>query len=73
MNATETTRYELPQEGTSLLGYIVRRMKSIWWIRRDLRLTATPRPTTAAGSGQPTPGRALQAYKQARFISKGQS
>jgi len=26
MNPTETTRYELPPEGTSLLGYIVRRM-----------------------------------------------
>ena len=28
---TETTRYELPPEGTSLLGYIVRRMhKTVW-------------------------------------------
>jgi len=31
MNSTETTRYELPPEGTSLLGYIVRRMhKTVW-------------------------------------------
>ena len=32
MNSTETTRYELPPEGTSLLGYIVRRMHKTAWL-----------------------------------------
>ena len=32
MNSTETTRYELPPEGTSLLGYIVRRMHKTSWL-----------------------------------------
>jgi len=32
MNSTETTRYELPPEGTSLLGYIVRRMHNTIWL-----------------------------------------
>ena len=32
MNAPETTRYELPPEGTSLLGYIVRRMHKTAWL-----------------------------------------
>lgn len=30
----ETTRYELPLEGTSLLGYIVRRMHKTEWLAR---------------------------------------
>jgi len=34
MNSTETTRYELPPEGTSLLGYIVRRMHKTAWLAR---------------------------------------
>ena len=32
MNSTATTRYELPPEGTSLLGYIVRRMHKTAWL-----------------------------------------
>jgi hypothetical protein len=36
MNATDTTRYELPPEGTSLLGYIVRRM------HKTVRLAPVP-------------------------------
>jgi hypothetical protein len=32
MTQTETTRYELPPEGTSLLGYIVRRMHKTAWL-----------------------------------------
>ena len=32
MNSTETTRYELPPEGTTLLGYIVRRMHKTTWL-----------------------------------------
>ena len=32
MNSTETTRYELPPEGNSLLGYIVRRMHKTAWL-----------------------------------------
>jgi hypothetical protein len=32
MNSIETTRYELPPEGTSLLGYIVRRMHKTAWL-----------------------------------------
>ena len=32
MNPTKTTRYELPPEGTSLLGYIVRRMHKTAWL-----------------------------------------
>lgn len=32
MNSTETTRYELPPDGTSLLGYIVRRMHKTAWL-----------------------------------------
>jgi len=41
---TETTRYELPPEGISLLGYIVRRMHKTEW------LTEVP-ALLAAGSG----------------------
>jgi hypothetical protein len=32
MNPKEITRYELPPEGTSLLGYIVRRMHKTAWL-----------------------------------------
>lgn len=32
MNPTEITRYELPPEGISLLGYIVRRMHKTAWL-----------------------------------------
>jgi hypothetical protein len=32
MNLKEITRYELPPEGTSLLGYIVRRMHKTAWL-----------------------------------------
>jgi len=32
MNGTKTTRYELPPEGTTLLGYIVRRMHKTAWL-----------------------------------------
>jgi hypothetical protein len=32
MSSTDTTRYELPTEGTSLLGYIVRRMHKTAWL-----------------------------------------
>jgi hypothetical protein len=32
MNSKEITRYELPPEGTSLLGYIVRRMHKTAWL-----------------------------------------
>jgi len=32
MEQTETTRYELPPEGISLLGYIVRRMHKTEWL-----------------------------------------
>ena len=32
MNLTETGRYELPPEGTTLLGYIVRRMHKTTWL-----------------------------------------
>jgi len=36
----ETTRYELPPEGISLLGYIVRRMhKTEWLIKAEIALT----------------------------------
>ena len=40
---TETTRYELPPEGISLLGYIVRRMHKTEW------LTEVPALLTAGG------------------------
>jgi hypothetical protein len=32
MSSTDTARYELPPEGTSLLGYIVRRMHKTAWL-----------------------------------------
>ncbi len=43
----ETTRYELPPEGTSLLGYIVRRMHKTAWLASVPELLAQGRSAKA--------------------------
>ena len=47
MNPTETTRYELPPEGTSLLSYIVRRMHKTAWLALVPELLSQEQSTKA--------------------------
>jgi len=41
MNSTKTTRYELPPEGITLLGYIVRRMHKTEWLAQVSELLSS--------------------------------
>jgi len=47
MNSTETTRYELPPEGNTLLGYIVRRMHKTAWLAPVQKMLAQGQSTKA--------------------------
>ena len=47
MNSTETTRYELPPEGNTLLGYIVRRMHKTTWLAPVQEMLAQGQSTKA--------------------------
>jgi hypothetical protein len=77
MKSTETTRYELPPEGASLLGYIVRRMhKTVWlapvpehlsqgWSAKALEHVATYAAISATSYGR--------AHYQPSFDATGNS
>ena len=47
MNQTDVTRYELPPEGISLLGYVVRRMHKTAWLTSVRALLADGRSADA--------------------------
>lgn len=72
----ETTRYELPSEGITLLGYIVRRMHKTEWLAKASALLAEGQTVQAlehaaiyAASSSTSYGRA---YYQPRFNRTGE-